>query len=69
MPIPTPGTACTGCGNLCSCTCDLSKKHKADCTFLRAATLAVELACEHGFQACPVCDACDCGAGETAGLR
>lgn len=57
------------CGNLATCTCQLEVKHKAHCRFLRAAKLSVELACKHGFQACPECDPCDCGAGEKEGVR
>lgn len=51
--------ACT-CGNLATCTCEIEKKHKKGCRFLRAATLSVELPCDHGLQACPTCDPCTC---------
>lgn len=61
--------ACPVCGNLASCTCDVAAKHKPDCRFRRAAELSVELACAHGFQACPQCDPCTCGAGESIGLN
>jgi hypothetical protein len=60
---------CTRCGNLVHCTCSLAKRHAPTCRFLRAATLSVELACDHGFQACPVCDPCDCGAGQAMGTK
>lgn len=69
MPIAKAGEACAGCGNFCTCTCDLAKKHKARCRFRRAASLSVELACEHGYQACVKCDPCDCGAGQKESIR
>ncbi len=54
---------CPTCGIIREgCVCELQKTHKPGCRFLRAASLSVELACEHGFQACPICDPCDCGA-------
>lgn len=52
---------CKKCGNLVSCTCGISATHKATCRFRRAAALPFELACEHGYQACPICDPCECG--------
>lgn len=51
------------CGNLVSCVCDIKQKHKETCRFRMAASLGVELPCEHGLQACPECDPCSCGAG------
>lgn len=51
---------CPVCGNLCSCTCELNKIHKKECRFRRAATISVEIPCDHGFQACPICDPCEC---------
>lgn len=62
------GTPCSGCGNYCTCTCVLEDKHRPGCRFLMAAMLSVEIACDHGFQACPICDPCDCGAGQTKGV-
>lgn len=62
-------TSCRRCGNLVACTCDLAKSHKAGCDYLRAATLGLELACEHGFQACPKCDPCTCGVDGLRGVR
>lgn len=64
-----PITGCQTCGNLVACTCSLAQRHKHDCRFLKAARLSVELACSHGFQACPECDSCDCGAGQVNGVR
>lgn len=60
---------CAKCGNLVTCTCKLAVKHKPKCRYFRAAQLGIELACEHGLQACPKCDPCSCGAGETKGVR
>ena len=56
---------CRKCGNLVSCVCVINQQHKADCCFRLAANLPFELACDHGFQACPLCDPCDCGVSET----
>lgn len=41
--------------------CDIRKEHKKRCRYRRAAELSVELACDHGAQACPTCDPCTCG--------
>lgn len=61
---------CPRCGTIREiCICSLKERHKDNCRFLRAARLPMELACEHGFQACPKCDPCDCGAGEAKGIR
>jgi hypothetical protein len=57
---PPAGAGCPSCGNLCHCTCTLAERHRERCRFLLAARLSVELACEHGFQACPICDPCTC---------
>jgi hypothetical protein len=62
------GGFCIVCGHV-TCVCGLRLKHRKGCRFLRAAELSVELACDHGFQACPICDPCDCGAGEVEGIR
>lgn len=59
---------CATCGNYATCVCELKKKHKRTCRYLRAAMLGIEIECEHGFQACPKCDPCDCGAGATEGI-
>jgi hypothetical protein len=61
--------SCPRCGNLVSCTCSIAKKHAADCCYRKAAELPFELACEHGFQACPVCDPCACSIGVVGGVR
>src|SRR5262245_53527217 len=67
---PLDEVFCQVCGVIKeSCICDLKKKHKETCRFLRAARLSFELACDHGFQACPECDPCDCGVGATQGIR
>lgn len=36
-------------------------KHKAGCKFLRAATCAIGIECDHGRDVCPICDPCECG--------
>lgn len=53
--------SCAKCGHLTGCVCTLKKEHKKGCLFRRAALLSVEVACPHGFQACPKCDPCRCG--------
>lgn len=60
---------CAECGYFkFACICKLKLVHREDCRFLRAARLTVELACDHGFQACPICDPCSCGV-EVEGIR
>jgi len=60
---------CLKCDNLVSCVCAIKVEHKKGCRFRRAAELSVELACEHGFQACLNCDSCDCGHGAAVGVQ
>lgn len=55
-----PGSACRGCGNLVSCICEVRKTHGKKCRYRIASELSFELACEHGFEACPKCDPCTC---------
>ena len=57
--------SCKGCGYV-TCVCNVRVAHRKGCRFRRAAELTFELACEHGFQACPKCDPCDCGASAAA---
>lgn len=52
---------CPVCGNLATCTCKIAIEHKLGCRYRRAAELAIDLPCDHGLQACPECDPCDCG--------
>lgn len=67
---PIDEVFCVTCGMIKEgCICATKKRHRKDCAFRRAAEMPVELACEHGFQACPKCDACDCGAGEKKGIQ
>lgn len=55
--------ACKTCGFF-SCVCTARARHKSDCRFLRAAACPISIGCdEHGDDVCPICDACDCGAG------
>lgn len=64
-----PGS-CMRCDNLVSCTCRIRKAHKKGCRYRRAADLSVEIPCDHGFQACPKCDPCDCGStAKLQGIR
>lgn len=61
---------CRGCGYV-TCVCNVQIAHRPGCRYRRAALLTVELACEHGYQACPTCDPCTCGASKeaTKGIR
>lgn len=56
------GVPCPRCKNLATCTCMIEREHKKGCRYRRAACLSIELACDHGLQACPKCDPCTCGA-------
>jgi hypothetical protein len=67
MPDGPITGGCTRCDNLCSCTCRIQREHTKKCRYRIAACLSVELECEHGLQACPVCDPCTCGAAEANG--
>jgi len=49
------------CG-LIQCECVRARAHSADCKFRRALVCAIGFECDHGFDVCPECDACDCGA-------
>lgn len=64
MPDGPISDGCGRCGNLVSCVCRIKEQHAEGCRYRRAACLSVELACDHGLQACPLCDPCDCGAQE-----
>lgn len=50
---------CTKCGRL-ACVCNIIEKHAEHCKYRRSATSAVAIACRHGFDVCPICDACTC---------
>lgn len=53
---------CDRCGML-ACVCTIMRRHESNCKFLRAATCTVGIECEHGYDVCPKCDPCECGAG------
>lgn len=57
----TPPLKCT-CGHF-ACVCAIRAAHKETCSFRRAATGPVGIACDHGFDVCPKCDPCTCGKG------
>jgi len=54
-----PTADCT-CGHV-ACVCNINTRHKSDCKFLMAATSAVGIECNHGYDVCPICDLCTCG--------
>lgn len=45
---------------LIECVCLVARQHKAKCQFRKALTCAVAIACDHGRDVCPICDACTC---------
>lgn len=50
---------CNQCGHL-ACVCIIEQLHKLGCTFRLAATCAVPIECQHGYDVCPTCDPCTC---------
>lgn len=48
------------CG-LIQCECVRARAHTKDCKFRKALTCVIGFECDHGFDVCPECDACDCG--------
>ena len=55
---------CSKCGHLAgSCVCVIRETHDPKCRYRIAAELSIELPCDHGYQACPICDPCTCKAG------
>lgn len=55
---------CQYCGRL-ACVCDVLVKHRPGCRFRQAVTGPVAIECDHGYDACPLCDSCDCDATAT----
>jgi hypothetical protein len=53
---------CAECGFI-ECVCAIVAEHGVECTFRFSATCPIPIACEHGFDVCPVCDPCTCKAG------
>jgi hypothetical protein len=53
-------TGCT-CGQI-QCVCQLLKGHTKECRYRISVACPVAVECEHGFDVCPTCDACNCGA-------
>lgn len=52
---------CIHCGHI-SCICAVKAKHLEHCRLRKAATCAVGIECEHGYDVCPICDPCTCSA-------
>lgn len=59
--------ACATCGHL-ACVCEIKRLHAEDCPFRISATCPVGVECEHGYDVCPECDSCTCGAGDGVGI-
>lgn len=55
---------CEVCGHI-ECVCRIKAVHAEDCKLRRSATCAVPIACEHGYDVCPICDPCTCAVGAT----
>ena len=51
---------CT-CGHI-ACVCGIIEQHHERCKFRRAAAGSVAIECDHGYDVCPICDPCTCGA-------
>lgn len=54
--------ACPVCKHL-ACVCVVKRRHDEDCPFRISVTCAIPIECEHGYDTCPLCDPCNCGAG------
>jgi hypothetical protein len=54
---------CAVCGHI-ACVCVIQDRHKANCRFRISATCPVGIECDHGYDVCPICDPCDCGASQ-----
>jgi hypothetical protein len=50
---------CKTCGRL-SCVCATVAMHAEDCPHRRATTCSTAIECDHGYDACPICDPCTC---------
>ena len=55
---PVPKAECA-CGHI-ACVCNILKRHRPQCKFLKAACCPVGIECEHGRDVCPLCDPCEC---------
>lgn len=51
--------ACETCKHF-ACVCGIIVMHNENCPFRKAATCAVAIECDHGFDVCPECDPCTC---------
>lgn len=49
------------CGQI-ECVCRMVAGHSPDCRFSKSVLCPVAIECEHGYDVCPICDACNCGA-------
>lgn len=56
-PVPCPDC------EYFACICNIRARHAQGCKFRTSATCAIPIACDHGFDVCPDCDPCTCGAG------
>lgn len=57
--------ACPTCRHImdtdAGCTaCAFRRDHHPDCKLRIAATCAVAIECDHGYDVCPTCDPCTC---------
>lgn len=49
------------CG-LIQCCCEVARRHTKECRFRVSITCAIPIDCVHGYDSCPQCDPCTCGA-------
>ena len=59
-PVDFSGVVNCTCDHI-ACVCNIKARHKKDCKFRKAATCAVGIECDHGYDVCPICDPCNCG--------
>lgn len=58
--MTTPTAPKCFCGQI-ECVCAWVADHATYCRFRRSVLCRVAFECEHGYDVCPICDACNCG--------
>lgn len=51
---------CKKCGYI-SCVCRVRETHEDGCRLRISMECPVGVACDHGYDVCPICDKCTCG--------
>jgi hypothetical protein len=57
--VPFVRVGCKRCDRL-ACVCNVQATHKETCRYRVSTQCPVAVACEHGFDVCPICDPCTC---------